>query len=171
MESFIKWTITENVSRCSKRILATKKVQIEFFRSLMAYVLIILGFLDREVSNVTVHAVAQAAVQMKESDDQNASFVLEIDVAERCARKTCYNIPRWLLEGFVDYFVSVRSEFLHHGEGTPFERLLSETDNRILYTELFFVNSAGKSNFRPSHVVDQYMESVCINKSSSHPFE
>ena len=126
MESFIKWTITENVSRCSKRILATKKVQIEFFRSLMAYVLIFLGFLDREVSNVTVHAVAQAAVQMKESDDQNASFVLEIDVAERCARKTCYNIPRWLLEGFVDYFVSVRSEFLDHGEGTPFERLLRE---------------------------------------------
>ena len=83
----------------------------------MAYVLIFLGFLDREVSNVTVHAVAQAAVQMKESDDQNASFVLEIDVAERCARKTCYNIPRWLLEGFVDYFVSVRSEFLDHGEG------------------------------------------------------
>ena len=89
VESFIKWTITEKVSRCRKSILATKKVQIEFFRSLLAYVLIFLGFLDREVSNVTVHAVAQAAVQMKKSDDKNASFGLEIDVAEWCARKTC----------------------------------------------------------------------------------
>ena len=114
---------------------------------------------------MTVHAVAQAAVQMKESDDKNASFRPEIDVAERCARKTCYNIPRWILEGFVDHFVSVRSEFLDHGEETPFERLLSGTDDRILYTEVFFVSSVGKSKFRPSHVVDQYMETVCMNKS------
>ena len=83
---------------------------------------------------MTVHNVAQAAVQMNESEDKKTSLGLEIDVAERCARKTWYNIPRWLLEGFVDYFVSVRSEFLDHGKGTSFERLLSDTDDRILHT-------------------------------------
>ena len=68
VESFIEWTKTGNVTRCSKNILAAKKVQTEFFGSLLANVLMLLGFLDREVSNVTVHS--QAAVQLKESDNR-----------------------------------------------------------------------------------------------------
>lgn len=163
METYIKWNIDDNVRRCKKQIQATRKVQIDFFRSLLAYMLIFVGLLDREVSNITIHAVVQAMVHMKESEDSISSFPLEIDVVERSAQKTTYAIPRWLLEGLIDYFITVRSEFLNDGEGTQFERRISETDDRTVRTELFFVNSNGKSNFRPSHVVDQYMDSVCLN--------
>ena len=141
VKSSTKWTKTENVSLCRKNILATKKVQIEFFRILLAYVLIVLDIPDREVSNVTVHAVVQPAVQMK--DGKKNLIVLEIDVAEKCARKTCYNILRWLFEGLVDYYVSVQSKFLTHVEGTPCKRLLSDRGGPILH------NSAGKGNCRP----------------------
>ena len=127
-----------------------------------AYLLIFLGLLDRELSNITVHAVVQSVIQMKESDEVTDQFALEIDAVERCAKKTTYNVPRWLLEGMMNYFSTVRSDFLSGGEGTKFERSISETDDRAIHTELFFVNSNGKSNFRPSHVVDQYMDSVCI---------
>ena len=99
---------------------------------------------------------------MKESDEVTDQFALEIDAVERCAKKTTYNVPRWLLEGMMNYFSTVRSDFLSGGEGTKFERSISETDDRAIHTELFFVNSNGMSNFRPSHVVDQYMDSVCI---------
>ena len=59
------------------------------------------------------------------------------------------------------YFITVPSDFLSGGEGTKFERSISETDDRAIHTELFFVNYNGKSTFRPSQVVDQYMNSVC----------
>ena len=88
-------------------------------------------------------------------------IALENDVVERCAKKTTYHVPRWLLEGMMNYFITVRSDCMSGGEGTKFERSISKTDDRAIHTELFFVNSNGKSPFRPSHVVDQYMDSVC----------
>ena len=121
--------------------------------------IIFLGFLDRDVSNLTVHAVVQAVVNMKE-DEQQEFLALEIDVVEKCARRTSYHVPRWFLQGLMDYSTTVRTEFLKDGEGTPYERLLTDTDDRPLITEVFFVNSNGRANFRPSHVVDQFMESV-----------
>ena len=111
---------------------------------------------------ITVHAVVQSVILMKESDEAMDQFALEIDVAERCAQKTTYNVPRWLLEGMMNYFSTVRSDFLSGGENTKFEQSISETDDRAIQTELFFVNSNDKSNFRPSYVVDQYMDSVGI---------
>ena len=73
-------------------------------------------FLDREISNLTIHAMAQAAAIMKEPDDKKEFFGLEIDVAEKSAGKTSYNIPRWLLEVPMDHFVTVWSHILNRDE-------------------------------------------------------
>ena len=123
--------------------------------------MIFLELLERELSNITVDAVVQAVIQKKEPDESMDQFALEIEVVERCAKKTTYHVPRWLLEGMMNYFSTVRSDFLSGGEGTKFERSISETDDRAIHTELFFVKSNGKSTFGPSHVVDQHMDSVC----------
>ena len=53
-----------------------------------------------------------------------------------------------------------KSVFLTGDDATKFEQSISETDDRAIHTEFFFVNSNGKSTFRPSHVVDNYMASV-----------
>ena len=68
-----------------------------------------------------------------------------------------YNTPRWLIEGLVEYASHTRPDFLNKTEGVKFQRCVSESDDRPVVTELLFVNSVGKSCFRPSHVVDQYL--------------
>ena len=78
---------------------------------------------------------------MKESDEVTDQFALEIDAVERCAKKTTYNVPRWLLEGMMNYFSTVRSDFLSGGECTKFERSISETDKpghsyRVVFCQL-----------------------------------
>lgn len=108
---------------------------------------------------------------MKEESEESVDmFSLEFDVLERFAKKTTYKVPRWLLEGMMDYLSTARTEFLNGGEGPQFERMIDEKDDRTLRTELFFVNSNGKSNFRPSHVVDQYMDSVCLTSIKNWKF-
>ena len=68
-----------------------------------------------------------------------------------------YNTPRWLIEGLVEYACHTRPDFLNKNEGVKFYRRVSEEDDRPVVTEVLFVNSAGKSNFRPSHVAAQYL--------------
>ena len=73
-----------------------------------------------------------------------------------------YNTPRWLIEGLAEYASHTRTDFLNKTEGVKFYRCVSNSDDRPVVTELLFVNSAGKSNFRPSHVVDQYLIPVSL---------
>ena len=57
----------------------------------------------------------------------------------------------------VEYASHTRPDFLNKTEGVKFQRCVYKSDNRPVVTELLSVNSVGKSCFRPSHVVDQYL--------------
>ena len=68
-------------SRYKKNVSAPKKTQINFFRSLVSYLFLfvgVAGMLGKEISNITVHELAQAVVHMKDyPDDENIPFSVE----------------------------------------------------------------------------------------------
>ena len=68
-------------SRYKKNVSAPKKTQINFFRSLVAYLFLfvgVAGMLDKEISNITVQELAQAVVHLKDyPDDEDIPFSVE----------------------------------------------------------------------------------------------
>ena len=80
-KEWLKSFIIAITSRYKKNVSAPKKTQINFFRSLVAYLFLfvgVAGMLDKEISNITVHELAQAVVHMKDyPDDEDISFSVE----------------------------------------------------------------------------------------------
>ena len=80
-EEWLKSFIVAITSRYKKNVSAPKKTQINFFRSLVAYLFLfvgVAGMLDKEISNITVHELAQAVVHMKDyPDDEDIPFSIE----------------------------------------------------------------------------------------------
>ena len=80
-KEWLKSFIIAITSRYKKNVSAPKKTQINFFRSLVAYLFLfvgVAGMLDKEISNITVHELAQAVVHMKDyPDDEDIPFSVE----------------------------------------------------------------------------------------------
>ena len=80
-KEWLKSFIVAITSRYKKNVSAPKKTQINFFRSLVAYLFLfvgVAGMLDKEISNITVHELAQAVVHMKDyPDDEDIPFSVE----------------------------------------------------------------------------------------------
>ena len=80
-KEWLKSFIVAITSRYKKNVSAPKKTQINFFRSQVAYLFLfvgVAGMLDKEISNITVHELAQAVVHMKDyPDDEDIPFSIE----------------------------------------------------------------------------------------------
>ena len=80
-KEWLKSFIVATTSRYKKNVSAPKKTQINFFRSLVAYLFLfvgVAGLLDKEISNITVHELAQAVVHMKDyPDDEDIPLSIE----------------------------------------------------------------------------------------------
>ena len=80
-KEWLKSFIVAITSRYKKNVSAPEKTQINFFRSLVAYLFLfvgVAGMLDKEISNITVHELAQAVVHMKDyPDDEDLPFSIE----------------------------------------------------------------------------------------------
>ena len=80
-KEWLKSFIIAITSRYKKNVSAPKKTQINFFRSLVAYLFLFVGdagMLDKEISNITVHELAQAVVHMKDyPDDEDIPYSVE----------------------------------------------------------------------------------------------
>ena len=80
-KEWLKSFIVAITSRYKKNVSAPKKTQINFFRSLVAYLFLfvgVAGILNKEISNITVHELAQAVVYIKDyPDDEDILFSIE----------------------------------------------------------------------------------------------
>ena len=80
-KEWLKSFIVAITSRYKKNVSAPKETQINFLGSLVAYLFLFVGvggMLNKEISNITVHELAQAVVHMKDyPDDEDIPFSVE----------------------------------------------------------------------------------------------
>ena len=111
--------------------------------------------LEKTIHCLTIHVMAQAIVDMNLATSNTTGTVhMLIEPCEQSKIRGSYEVPIWLVSGMKLYYLDVRSHFLPD-EGTgKFTRRFADRGDHVL-TEVLFVNSAGKKDFRARAIVDQ----------------
>ena len=113
--------------------------------------------LEKTIHCITIHVMAQAIVDVMSSNTGTVHMLVE--PCEHTTMRGDYEVPCWLVNGIKLYYLYVRSHFLPH-EGTgKFTRQFPGRGDSVV-TEVVFVNSGGKKDFRVRAIVDQFKNVV-----------
>ena len=154
--------VRECVAQVQEHQLLVHYQRIGLFRAIIAYLFDRLNCLEMQVNCFTVHAMAQLLVDAELAAAKGETTVdLQLEsVAQSIDREPTYKIPLWLVEGLKAYYLAVRSHFLPKKakDAEAFTRRF--TDQLPVQTNLLFVNSNGKSDFRVATVALQHKTAV-----------
>ena len=154
--------VRECVAQVQEHQLLVHYQRIALFRAIIAYLFDRLNCLETQIHCFTVHAMAQLLVDAELAAAKGETTVdLELEsMAESIKRDHTYKIPFWLVEGLKAYFLAVRPHFLPKKamDAEDFTRRFE--DKLPVLTNLLFVNSNGKSNFRIATVALQHKTAV-----------
>ena len=152
----IKRTISESTEHAKNLQTLSHHQRRELFRAVITglFEFVRPPMLEKTIHCLTIHVMAQAIVDMMSTSNTTGTVHMLIEPCEQSKIRGSYEVPIWLVSGMKLYYLDVRSHFLPD-EGTgKFTRRFADRGDHVL-TEVLFVNSAGKKDFRARAIVDQ----------------
>ena len=161
----VKRTISEYVVQSSTMETLSHHQRREVFRAVITGLFEFTSptMLEKTIHCITIHVMAQAIVDMTATsntdDDDERIIHMSIEPCEGSTYRCEFRVPCWLVSGMKLYYLDVRSHFLPD-DGTGMFTRRFEDRAACVVTEVVFVNSGGKKDFRVRSVVDQFKTTV-----------
>ena len=134
--------------------------RIMLFRAILAFLMRFENVAEKTIHCFTVHFMVQMLVQINLLADEDKRIKVEVEGAEAIIERYEHFLPRWLVQAMKVYYLAVRPHFMVAKLPLgPFTRRFEHEDLPVV-TEVLFVNSNGRKNFRASAVADQYFAAV-----------
>ena len=152
-------TLAKHVQASKENVGLVQKAKLELFRCMITtlFMYAVPPMLESSIRNISVHSVLQIVMDHEEdslSDAFNLCVVHTIGSSER----TIHKVSGSLVEALKVYFTQIRPCFVTNHTKLAIVRY-EKADKRPINTELFFVNSIGKTDFRVKSVVDLFISS------------
>jgi len=143
--------IMETISELEDAGPLTFKQRLQLFRALITYLTSCLKtpMAEKQITCFSVHALAQAIVDLEEKEGDNIDIHLEL--AKDTLPRLTYSVPKFIVRGLKLYYLEARPHFMPaEGVSTWSRRFPGYTvgmDYTVETTSLF-INSNGKDTFR-----------------------
>ena len=87
--------------------------RLQLFRGLVTYLSSCLSFnmLEKEILCLSVHAFAQAVVDLEEDDDDDC-VTMHLETSPNTTIRLSHRVPKWLVKGMKVYYFDVRPHFI-----------------------------------------------------------
>ena len=141
--------------------------RVNLFRALVCYLFEIPDpekcMLEAHILGLTVHSVAQAIMSANGAPHE-ALLDIAIEpstavdtVLSTCAQYSVFSMPKWVIAGLRAYYLGARPFFISADDIPTVNRFFPNCGERGIVTQLFFYNSKGSSDFRPTNISSQFM--------------
>ena len=152
-------TLAKHVQASKENVGLVQKAKLELFRCIITtlFMYAVPPMLESSIRNVSVHSVVQIVMDHEE-DSLSDAFNLCVEHTIGSSERTIHKVSGSLVEALKVYFTQIRPFFVTNHTKLAIVRY-EKADKRPINTELFFVNSIGKTDFRVKSVVDLFISS------------